>query len=441
MIGTDTIFALSSGGLPSGVAVIRVSGPGCRETLASLVGSVPPPRVAALRSIRDRNGSFLDQGLVIFFPAPASFTGEDTAELHIHGGRATVLAVLHALASLPGLRAAEAGEFSRRAFHNGKLDLVEVEGLADIVAAQTEMQRRLALEHAAGGVSKLYEDWTRRLTHARAMIEAELDFADEEDVPGAIGQTIRTDLHAVVDEIERHLQGARAGEIIRDGLTVVITGPPNVGKSSLLNYLARRDVAIVTDIPGTTRDIVYVDLDLDGFAVRVLDTAGIRDTAELVEQEGIRRARTAVANADLVLALQDGAEVREPNAPMPNGAATVIRVITKADLLGDTKSTSDALAISTKTGAGMNELLDRIRSHLPQLSDATAFAVPSRERHNEALRTALHAIVEALGLPADELELQAESLRRAAHAIGRITGQVDVENLLDVIFSEFCIGK
>ncbi|PTM96055.1 tRNA uridine-5-carboxymethylaminomethyl(34) synthesis GTPase MnmE [Mycoplana dimorpha] len=441
MVGTDTIFALSSGGLPSGVAVIRISGPGCRETLVTMSGGLPPPRLATLRSIRDRNGSFLDQGLVIFFPGPASFTGEDTAELHIHGGRATVRAVLQALASLPGLRAAEAGEFSRRAFHNGKLDLVEIEGLADIVAAQTEMQRRLALEHAAGGVSELYENWTRRLTHARAMIEAELDFADEEDVPGAIGQTIRADLHAVIDEIECHLQGARAGEIIRDGLTVVITGPPNVGKSSLLNYLARRDVAIVTDIPGTTRDIVSVDLDLDGFAVRILDTAGIRDTAELVEQEGIRRARTAVANADLVLALQDGAEVRVPSVPMPNGAAPVIRVVTKADLLGDISSTPDALAISTKTGAGMNELLDRIRAHLPQLSEATAFAVPSRERHNEALRTALHAIDEALRLPGDELELQAESLRRAAHAIGRITGQVDVENLLDIVFSEFCIGK
>jgi tRNA modification GTPase len=439
MVGIDTIFALSSGGLPSGVAVVRISGPACRETLAGLVGTVPQPRIATLRSIRDRNGSFLDQALVLFFPAPASFTGEDTAELHVHGGRATVRAVLHALSEFPGLRSAEAGEFSRRAFHNGKLDLVEIEGLADIVSAQTEMQRRLALEHAAGGVSKLYDDWTRRLTHARAMIEAELDFADEEDVPGAIGQSIRADLHAVAGEMSHHLHGARTGEIIRDGLTVVIAGPPNVGKSSLINYLARRDVAIVTDIPGTTRDIVSVDLDLDGFAVRVMDTAGIRETEELVELEGIRRARTAMANADLVLQLEDGVVASE--GCTPSGEAPIIRVVTKADLRVGTETSGDAIAISTLTGAGMAELLDRIRGHLPQVSEASALAVPSRERHNEALRAALRCIDDALSLPPDGLELQAESLRQAANAIGRITGRVDVENLLDVIFSEFCIGK
>ncbi|HUH50094.1 MAG TPA: tRNA uridine-5-carboxymethylaminomethyl(34) synthesis GTPase MnmE [Mycoplana sp.] len=442
MVVNDTIFALSSGGLPSGVAVIRISGPGCSNALAALIGKIPAPRHASLCSIRNRNGDHLDQGLALFFPNPASFTGEDSAELHIHGGRATVRATLDALAAVPGLRPAEAGEFSRRAFHNGKLDLVEIEGLADIVSAQTEMQRRLALEHAAGGVSKLYDEWTRRLTHARAMIEAELDFADEEDVPGAVGQTIREDLRAISAELGQHLKGARTGEIIRDGLTVVITGPPNDGKSSLINYLAGRDIAIVTNIPGTTRDVIAVDLDLDGFAVRVLDTAGIRDTAEVVELEGIRRARSAVASADLILRLVDKTEsVATVSGAAEHGGAPTIYIAPKSDLDDGKAHSGNVIPISTRTGDGMDVLLATIRQHLPRLTDAAAFAIPSRERHNDALRAALHAIEDALAFDAQSLELQAESLRMAANAIGRITGRVDVENLLDVIFSEFCIGK
>ncbi|WP_183803982.1 tRNA uridine-5-carboxymethylaminomethyl(34) synthesis GTPase MnmE [Mycoplana azooxidifex] len=439
MVGNDTIFALSSGGLPSGVGVVRVSGPDSASVIRTMTGSLPAPRRAELRSIRSRNGLFLDQGLVIHFPGPASFTGEDSAELHVHGGRATVRAVLDALAEFPGLRAADAGEFSRRAFHNGKLDLVEIEGLADIVAAQTEMQRRLALEHASGGVSRLYDDWARRLTYARAMIEAELDFADEEDVPGAVGQTVRDDLVALGGELRAHLAGSRTGEIIRDGLTVVIAGPPNVGKSSLINYLAKRDVAIVTDIPGTTRDIVSVDLDLDGFAVRVLDTAGIRETDEVVEREGIRRARSAMAQADLILRLLDRGEM--PGTADMEGAVATIYVASKADIHPRSDVAPSVVSVSTLTGDGIDGLLERIRGHLPQLGQYNAFAVPSRDRHNEALRLTLRALEEALSLPLNELELQAENLRLAANEIGRITGRVDVENLLDVIFAEFCIGK
>ncbi len=438
MVGNDTIFALSSGGLPSGVAVVRISGPECETVIRVMTGSLPAPRRADLRSIRSRNGLFLDQGLVLHFPGQASFTGEDSGEFHLHGGRATVRAVLDALAEFPGLRAADAGEFSRRAFHNGKLDLVEIEGLADIVVAQTEMQRRLALEHAAGGVSRLYEDWARRLTFARAMIEAELDFSDEEDVPGAVSQTVRDDLLALGREVREHLAGSRAGEIIRDGLTVVIAGPPNVGKSSLINYLARRDVAIVTDIPGTTRDIVSVDLDIDGFAVRLLDTAGLRETDEVVEKEGIRRAKSAMAQADLVLRMLDQHEM--PGAP-PTESGPTIYVASKADLYPRRDIDPSVVALSTLTGDGIDQLMDRIREHLPQLSHANAFAVPSRDRHNESLRTMLKALDEALSLPAHELELQAELLRQAANELGRMTGRVDVENLLDVIFSEFCIGK
>ncbi len=437
MVSNDTIFALSSGGLPSGVAVVRISGPQCAGVVHLVAGDLPPARKASLRSIRDRNGLLLDQALVIFFPGPASFTGEDAAELHVHGGRATVRAVLDALGAIPGLRSADAGEFSRRAFHNGKLDLVEIEGLADIVAAQTEMQRRLALEHASGGLSKLYTAWAERLTHARAMIEAELDFADEDDIPGAIGDTVRSDLEDLAASIHEHLRGSRTAEIIRDGLTVVITGSPNVGKSSLLNYLAKREVAIVTDIPGTTRDIVSVDLDLDGFAVRLIDTAGIRDTAELVEREGIRRAKAAVETADLVLHLV-GPEEAIP--PAEGAHARTIRVFTKLDMAVPRGREEGEIAISTRTGAGIDTLLACLKSRLPDLTDASAFAIPSRDRHNETLKAAVEAVERALLIRGD-LELQAEWLRVAATEIGRITGRVDVENLLNVIFSEFCIGK
>lgn len=346
-------------------------------------------------------------------------------------------AVLDALGTIPGLRSADPGEFSRRAFHHGKLDLVEIEGLADIVAAQTEMQRRLALEHASGGLSKLYAGWAERLTHARAMIEAELDFADEDDIPGAIGHTVRSGLEDLAASIREHLRGSRTAEIIRDGLTVVITGSPNVGKSSLLNYLAKREVAIVTDIPGTTRDIVSVDLDLDGFAVRLIDTAGIRDTTELVEREGIRRAKAAVETADLVLHLV-GPE--EAMSPADGANARTIRVFTKLDMAVARGRKEGEIAISTRTGAGIDTLLACLKSRLPDLTDASAFAIPSRERHNETLKAAVEAIERALLIRGD-LELQAEWLRVASTEIGRITGRVDVENLLDVIFSEFCVGK
>lgn len=437
MVGNDTIFALSSGGLPSGVAIIRISGPESTTVIRVMTGSLPAARRAELRPIRSRNGLLLDQGLVLHFPGRASFTGEDSGEFHLHGGRATVRAVLDALAEFPGLRAADPGEFSRRAFHNGKLDLVEIEGLADIVAAQTEMQRRLALEHAAGGVSRLYDDWARRLTFARAMIEAELDFSDEEDVPGAVGQTVKDDLVALGREVRGHLAGSRAGEIIRDGLTVVIAGPPNVGKSSLINFLAKRDVAIVTDIPGTTRDIISVDLDIHGFAVRLLDTAGLRETEEVVEREGIRRAQAAMAQADLIVRMLDQHEM--PGAPVDD--APTIYVASKADKYSRSDIDNSVVALSTLTGDGIEELLDRICVHLPRIGHANAFAIPSRDRHHEALKAMLRSLDEAISCPPNDLEVQAEMLRLAANELGRMTGRVDVENLLDVIFSEFCIGK
>jgi tRNA modification GTPase len=439
MPSTDTIYALSSGSLPAGVAIIRVSGPATADALVRLCGALPAPRIAALRTIRTRNGETLDSGLVLYFPAPASFTGEDCCELQVHGGRAVVSAILEELAATEGLRHAEAGEFARRAFQNGKLDLVEVEGLADLIAAETEMQRRLAIEHSGGGQSALYAGWARRLTHSRAMIEAELDFADEDDVPGSVSAAIWEDIGRLRQEIDEHIARAGLAEIIRDGLKIVIAGEPNAGKSSLLNALARRDIAIVTEVAGTTRDVLSVDLSLAGFSVKLFDTAGLRETDELVEREGIRRARQVIADADLVLLLSEKPGSFRLDEALPE-KVPVIRVATKVDRPSPRWAPSDAdIFLSTRTGEGMADLLTALQSHLPDLAGKTALAMPSRKRHVDCLRQASSALERSLS--SSELELRAEQLRQAGDALGKITGRVDVENLLDVIFSEFCIGK
>ncbi|WP_322887101.1 tRNA uridine-5-carboxymethylaminomethyl(34) synthesis GTPase MnmE [Sinorhizobium medicae] len=437
---TDTIYALSSGSPPAGVALIRVSGPATADALARLCGPLPPARVATLRTIRTRNSDILDSSLVLYFPGPASFTGEDCCELQVHGGRAVVSAILDELAAMDGLRHAEAGEFARRAFQNGKLDLVEVEGLADLIAAETEMQRRLAVEQSGGGQSALYAGWARRLTHARAMIEAELDFADEDDIPGSVSAAIWTDIGRLREEIDEHIARAGVAEIIRDGLKIVIAGEPNAGKSSLLNALAQRDIAIVTEIAGTTRDVLSVDLSLAGFSVKLFDTAGLRETDEVVEREGIRRARQVIADADLVLLLSEKPSDFRLDEWQPGKSVPVIRVATKVDRPMPRWKTSEAdVFLSTRTGEGMDKLLAMLQAHLPDLAGNTALSMPSRRRHVDCLRQAGAALVRSM--EARELELQAEQLRQAGDALGRITGRVDVEKLLDVIFSEFCIGK
>ncbi|MQW62315.1 tRNA uridine-5-carboxymethylaminomethyl(34) synthesis GTPase MnmE [Sinorhizobium meliloti] len=439
MLSTDTIYALSSGSLPAGVAIIRVSGPETADALVRLCGTLPPPRIATLRTIRTRNGETLDSGLVLYFPTPASFTGEDCCELQVHGGRAVVSAILDELAATGGLRHAEAGEFARRAFQNGKLDLVEVEGLADLIAAETEMQRRLAIEQSGGGQSALYAGWARRLTHSRAMIEAELDFADEDDVPGSVSAMIWDDVSRLRQEIDGHIARAGLAEIIRDGLKIVIAGEPNAGKSSLLNALARRDIAIVTEVAGTTRDVLSVDLSLAGFSVKLFDTAGLRETDELVEREGIRRARQVIADADLVLLLSEKPGYFRIDEVLPENVP-VIRVATKVDRPSPSWAPSDAdIFLSTTTGEGMADLLTALQSHLPDLAGRTALAMPSRKRHVDCLRQASAALERSL--ISSDLELRAEQLRQAGDALGRITGRVDVESLLDVIFSGFCIGK
>ncbi|NRP17134.1 tRNA modification GTPase MnmE [Ensifer adhaerens] len=441
MPSVDTIYALSSGALPAGVAVIRISGPRTIDVVGSLCGAVPEPRVASLKPIRSRNGLTIDSGLVVYFRGPASFTGEDCAELQVHGSRAVVQMLLHELSGFDGLRHAEAGEFSRRAFQNGKMDLVEIEGLSDLIVAETEMQRRLALEHSEGGQSEVYDSWAKRLIHARAMIEAELDFADEEDVPGSVSERIWSDMERLRDEIDAHIAQAPVGEIIRDGLKIVIAGEPNAGKSSLLNALAKRDIAIVTEIAGTTRDVLSVDLSLAGFSVKLFDTAGLRETDETVEREGIRRARDVISRADLVLLLSETKTGFDTLQELDLAKIPVLKVATKSDREDGDGFVGADVAISTRTGAGMDQLLRVIASYLPDLSGVTALSIPSRRRHVDALRQASIALSDSLTLDQHGLDIRAELLRVAGDAIGRITGRVDVENLLDVIFSEFCIGK
>ena len=435
---SETIYALSSGGLPAGVAVVRISGNGAFRAAKSLAGALPMPRQATLKTIRSRNGLILDRALVLTFPGPASFTGEDCVEIHVHGGKAVVNALLDELSRFENFRLAEHGEFSRRALENGKMDLVEVEGLADLISAETEMQRRLAMEHAAGGLSDLYNSWADRLTRARALIEAELDFADEDDVPGSVSDMVWADMKQLHRELSDHLAGADLGEIIRDGLKVVIAGPPNAGKSSLMNALAKREVAIVTDIAGTTRDVLHVDLNIEGYAVKLYDTAGLRETNEIVEREGIRRALRTVADADLVLSLAEIGE--EPQRAFPGFAGKVLTVGTKSDIHPGIHNGYDVL-ISAVDVAGLNELHELLRRDLQARSGMLSLALPSRLRHRRLLTDSLGAVAAALASEDRGLDIRAEYLRQAATSLGRITGRVDVEDLLDVIFSEFCIGK
>lgn len=436
----DTIFAMSSGAGVAGVAVVRMSGPSVRDGLETMTGSVPEPRVATYGSIRSAGGTRLDRGIVLYFPAPRSFTGEDCAELHVHGGRAVIESVLASLSELPGFRSAEPGEFTRRAFENGKMDLTAVEGLADLIAAETEIQRRMALQQSSGALSERYERWRSTLLRARAMIEADFDFADEEDVPGSVADSIWPDLETLAQEIERHLAGARAGEIIRDGYRVVILGAPNAGKSSLINALAKRDIAIVSDERGTTRDLLEVHLDIAGYPVVLHDTAGLRDAAGAVESEGIRRALAAAERADLVLLLEDLNDTGQPVSP-PADNVPVLRIGTKADLAGHAGRAEYDAVISVKKDDGLAGLIGLLEQRVKAAAGGAVSTLPNRQRHREYLSACLGALRAALENDSDPLELRSELLRQAGDALGRLTGRIDVEDLLDLIFGEFCIGK
>ncbi|BDA86848.1 tRNA modification GTPase MnmE [Aureimonas sp. SA4125] len=435
----ETIVALSSGSLPSGIAVVRISGPASTVALEALTGSVPAARRAVLRRIGNIEGLEIDRGLVLFFQGPATVTGEDLAELHLHGGRAVVAACLEALTALPGIRLAEAGEFTRRAFENGRIDLTEAEGLADLLAAETASQHRLALSQVGGSLRGLYEGWMTSLVQARAMLEASLDFSDEGDVGEDAADAVAPALARLATEMKTHLASAHRGEILRDGFRVAIIGAPNVGKSSLLNALADRDVAIVSDIPGTTRDVIDVSLDLGGIRVRISDTAGLRDTEDAIESIGIARAQEAAAAADLVLVLDDGTATHVKHGGSGEGQK-YLRLRTKSDLMSrDDRFGCETLAVSTATGEGLSQLLSVLARYAEEAAGDPGAVVPVRLRHREIVADALALLGDAQALSAPEI--QADGLRRATDRLGALTGRVGVEDLLDVIFSEFCIGK
>lgn len=441
----DTIFALSSGRGRAGVAVLRLSGPAAPEALRRLTRpALPPPRQAALRVLRDPlTGEILDRALVLRFEAPRSETGEDMVELHVHGGPAVIEGVAQALAGLPGLRPAEPGEFARRAFLNGKLDLTAAEGLADLVAAETAAQRRQALAQMDGALGRLYEEWRQRLVKALALIEAGIDFADEE-VPADVVAAGRAAARALEAEMRAHLADGGCGERLRVGISVAILGPPNAGKSTLLNKLAQRDAAIVSSVPGTTRDVIDIDLDLDGYPLRIADTAGLRPTGDPVEAEGVKRAQRRAQAADLVVVVLDATAWPAIDPAMePALAGNPLVLVNKIDLRPIAAPAAlkglPVHLLSLATGEGFAAARAALSARVRALADAGGAPVPTRIRHRAALEAAVQALARASG--AGPVELAAEDLRLAARTIGRITGRIDPEDVLDVIFREFCIGK
>ncbi len=429
--------------------MLRLSGPDARRAVTLLAGGVPPPRVAQRRRLVDpQSGDALDDGLVLWFPGPRSATGEDVAELHLHGSRAVLAAVMQALARL-GLRLAEPGEFTRRAFLNGKLDLLQAEAIADLAEAETEAQRRQALRQLGGELGDVYRGWRDRLTRILAHLEAAIDFPDE-DLPPEIEDRIASETEALGVEIERHLADGHRGERLRDGIDVAIVGPPNAGKSSLLNRIARRDVAITSPVPGTTRDVIEVAIDLGGYPVVLADTAGLRDSADAIEQEGTRRAVQRAEHAEIRLFVFDIAQPADAAGASAWPGTDTILVANKIDLapaadtdllppaLPGSALPVSALPVSALTGEGIDRLLTVLGERVAQTYRIEA-PVLTRARHRQALEEAAAALRRSFSaaLP----ELRAEDLRLALRSLGRITGAVDVEDLLDVIFRDFCIGK
>lgn len=434
---TDTIAALASGRPPAAIAVIRLSGPAALAAVSALAGTLPPPRRLSLRRLHDPHGTLLDTALVAVFPGPASASGEDLAEFHLHGGPAVISSVLDALTALPGVRLAEPGEFTRRAFANGRMDLAQVEGLADLVSAETASQRDQALALAGGALGRLADRWRDRCLLVLAEAEAALDFGeDEADVAERLDEAARHQLLAMAEELAALIADSARAARIRDGLTIAVTGPPNVGKSSIVNALAMRDVAIVTPIAGTTRDAIEVPVDLGGVAAVLIDTAGLRETDDPVEAEGIARARRRAATADLVLAV---ASADAPVWPPADPEGTRLLLLNKSDLGLPATLPGGALAISAATGAGMANLRDWLAAWAQRTTRPGEPALLSHARHRAAFAEAEAALREAA--VALEPVLRAESLRRTAHAFGRIAGRIGVDDVLDRIFSRFCIGK
>jgi tRNA modification GTPase len=444
-MNSQTIFALASGGGKAGVAVWRVSGEGAKDAYGALTGEkLPAPRRAQRVRIASPSDGLIDDGLALWFPAPCSFTGEDVAEFHLHGGRAVHGAMLEALAALPDLRPAAPGEFTRRAFENGKMDLTQAEGLADLVEAETAAQRAQALRQMDGGLSQLYDRWRNVTLAAIARFEAEIDFSDE-DLPSGLRAEVSQAVASLDAELARHLDDHR-GQRLRDGVSIAILGPPNAGKSSLLNQLANRDLAIVSARAGTTRDVIEAHLDLAGYPVVLADTAGLRDAEDELEDEGVRRALARADGAHIKILVFDGALWPQLDRhTLDQWDENTVVVVNKIDLGPDLKLESPLpgaakpIGLSAKTGAGIDDLLAILADKVTDQCAGDGSPALSRMRH----RLALQECRDALGRFQDAhmVELAAEDLRLAARAMGRITGRVDVEDILDRIFSEFCIGK
>lgn len=446
----QTIFALSSGRPPSAIAVVRVSGPQAGPALTTLAGKLPAPRLASRRLLRDREGQPIDDAVVLWFPGPASATGEDVAEFHVHGGRAVLSALLAAISEFQNVRAAEPGEFTRRAFENGKLDLTEAEGLDDLIHADTDRQRRQALRQLQGLLGDRARDWRERIIEASALIEAGIDFSDEGDVPAELRAPAVKAIKALHEEITKVLAAQGHSERLRDGLVVAIAGEPNVGKSTLINQLARREVAIVSPHAGTTRDVIEVQLDLDGYPVTVIDTAGIRETDDPVEQEGVRRARARAEDADLVLWLAEGRQAIDPEAmrslrkasgKIDRSGGWVWIVRNKIDLVDAGGGPGGEFGISASRGDGIPELVDALVKFASEFFGTSEGALVTRARQRDLLRQASDSLRRSLELVEEGEELAAEELRAAAYALGRLLGRVDVEDVLGAIFQKFCIGK
>lgn len=436
----QTIFALSSGRPPSAIAIVRVSGSEASVVLKGLAGKIPAPRMATRALLRDAGGQGIDDAVVLWFPGPASATGEDVAEFHVHGGRAVLGSLFAGLSGIENLRAAEPGEFTRRAFENGKLDLTEAEGLDDLIHADTDLQRRQALRQLQGLLGDRARDWRKEIIEASALIEAGIDFSDEGDVPAELIAPALAKVKALLDEIKEVLAAQGKAERLRDGLVVAIAGPPNVGKSTLMNQLARREVAIVSPHAGTTRDIIEVQLDLDGYPVTVIDTAGIRETDDPVEQEGVRRARARAAEADLVLWLADadgGETGHRESAP----TWLVRNKIDLGDATAAAATSTREFRISAVRGDGIADLVGALVGFAQDFFGSTEGGLITRERQRRLLMDTAVSLERSLAAVGRGEELAAEDLRSAAYSLGRLLGRVDVEDILDVIFREFCIGK
>jgi tRNA modification GTPase len=454
MPDAPTIFALSSGRPPAAIAVVRICGPQTRIALEALIGRAPEPRKATLARVRDpTSGEVIDEALALWFPAPHSETGEDMAELQLHGGHAVVAGVLGALGAVDGCRLAEPGEFTRRAFDNGRLDLTEIEGLADLIAAETPAQRRQAYRQLKGLIGDQIEAWRGQIIEALALVEAGIDFSDEADVPENLLEPALHAAQQLRSKIAVALADGGRGERLRDGLVVAIAGPPNAGKSTLLNRLARREAAIVSPYAGTTRDVIEVHLDVGGYPMTLVDTAGIRDSADPIEQEGVRRAKSRAAEADLVLWVIDasatGARSHRIAEKIDNSICWLVR--NKIDLGGDklgirceslSNSSQPRFMVSAATGAGIDPLVAGLSAFARDYFLAAESALVTRARHRQALEATMAALDRALAQGgAGTEELVAEDLRLAATELGRLIGRVDVEDILDAIFRDFCIGK